>query len=1262
MTTVPLGVDDAGSEVIIDLPGLLAGRLLVMASSGGGKTWLLRRLLEQSFHLIQHAVIDPEGDLSTLAERYSYTVVDAARFDDMGEVALRVREHRLSVIVDISDLDREDQAGAVTEFLSGLVAAPRAHWHPMLVAIDEAHLFAPWGDAELSNATRKASVGAMTQLMSRGRKRGLAGVIATQRLAKLAKSVVSEVGNVLLGRCLLDIDTYRAADLLGWSRKRADELRKLETGQFLAFGEALTPHPMRVRIGRVGTRHAGATPALVPPPAVTPEEALQLLEGPDLTPKACEPEEGGAGPASGPGDGNSVARAMGLLSPRHVIVPVRGKFLMNGTTVLSAADLVARANRMLKRRGLPPIEEDLAAPEEDGEDDSPQEAAELPARRVRKRRATPRRDDSWSDDELVTLMVGYADNLDPKEMCRRLPGRTDSAIKGMAWALELRRPKVWTDERVAKLREVYADRELTLEEMADRVGVSVDAMRSKADALELERPDAWSDRQVADLRQASADGKFLKDDELLSRLGHSYRSAVSKAARLGIKFSKPAGSAGAREVARRRNAGAGPLPARDQILAALSKAPMRPKAIWDTIGRKASAQLHYMHASGEVQTVEIDGRTHYRLLQEAGAADAPTVSDVGSEDVQDGGEGVDEAPATRPRRGRRPNGSTAGRRFESHFAANPEAVVSLPADHPAAVEGRTLFPSTVAEPLDVARVLVSGLQSRKLGSRVVKGAWSGMALYQLSLEERKTCPRSCHHWLDCYGDAMPFARRHIHGPALEMALEQELGMLQRQHRDGFVVRLHVLGDFYSAEYVKRWATWLDEFPALRVFGYTAWPPGTEIGDAVNELATAQWDRFAIRLSAPEAGPRRAVTLRRRPGADDRLPGILCPVQSDKTDCCGTCGLCWSQGAKDRCIMFIRHGRTPKGSKGEAAPEGRTTAGQVPAEPTRPVPAEATPVERTVRAMLEAGEGLNGATLASRMGCSQGTASRHLRDLEAAGVVLRQGKGAHTHFVLSGAAPGATSPQLPAPELPTEDDGGEVPSRYPNSIVYSRGQYIAVYRGYRADTPASEIARSAGLTAGQVQICITGLIRCGALQRKSWAENERIDTRPPSREPDPRDALAIPAMPQPAVSEALVKGQRRLWRKVIVQALFDAVGRIQMIDVTASEARRQVLTDQARAWFVDGGRDFREVCGLAAWEPEWVQRKALALFEFVEALEPASREAFVRNFGNIEGEQVRTAKRRPPAVHQPHAAKFGPPKMQFAPAAFAVSRHQEAAHA
>src|SRR3989454_10288624 len=61
-------------SVGIDLPSLLDTRLLVQANSGGGKSWLLRRILEQSHGKVQQIVIDLEGEFSTLREKYDYVL------------------------------------------------------------------------------------------------------------------------------------------------------------------------------------------------------------------------------------------------------------------------------------------------------------------------------------------------------------------------------------------------------------------------------------------------------------------------------------------------------------------------------------------------------------------------------------------------------------------------------------------------------------------------------------------------------------------------------------------------------------------------------------------------------------------------------------------------------------------------------------------------------------------------------------------------------------------------------------------------------------------------------------------------------------------------------------------------------------------------------------------------------------------------------------------------------------------------------------
>ena len=280
--SVDMGADERGAPVTMDLEELLATRLLVQGNSGSGKSHLLRRLLEGSAGQVQQVVIDPEGDFVTLAGPYGHVVIEAADYSvpEIARIATRLREHRASVVLSLEGLEAEGQMRCAAAFLSALFDAPREHWYPALVVVDEAQLFAPTTGGEVAEEVRRASLSAMTNLMCRGRKRGLAGVIATQRLAKLAKNVAAEASNFLMGRTFLDIDMARAADLLGMERRQADGIRDLARGTFLALGPAVSRRPITVKIGAVATSARSGSPKLTPLPSAPVENLQQLIFAP----------------------------------------------------------------------------------------------------------------------------------------------------------------------------------------------------------------------------------------------------------------------------------------------------------------------------------------------------------------------------------------------------------------------------------------------------------------------------------------------------------------------------------------------------------------------------------------------------------------------------------------------------------------------------------------------------------------------------------------------------------------------------------------------------------------------------------------------------------------------------------------------------------------------------------------------------------------------------------------------------------------------
>jgi hypothetical protein len=286
--SIDIGMTRTGAPALIDLEELLATRLLVQGNSGSGKSHLLRRLLEQSARLVQQIVIDPEGDFVSLARHYGHLTLNAAECErDLAAIAARVRRHRVSVVLNLEELEVDGQLRCAAQFLNALFEAERDVWFPALVVVDEAQLFAPAAAADASDEARRMSLAAMTNLMCRGRKRGLAGVIATQRLAKLAKNVAAEASNFLMGRTFLDIDMARAADLLGMERRQAEAFRDLEQGAFIGLGPAIARRPVQMRIGPVETEDRGGAPKLLPlPMAHGPENLRSLIFAPEEQPIA----------------------------------------------------------------------------------------------------------------------------------------------------------------------------------------------------------------------------------------------------------------------------------------------------------------------------------------------------------------------------------------------------------------------------------------------------------------------------------------------------------------------------------------------------------------------------------------------------------------------------------------------------------------------------------------------------------------------------------------------------------------------------------------------------------------------------------------------------------------------------------------------------------------------------------------------------------------------------------------------------------------
>jgi hypothetical protein len=154
---------------------------------------------------------------------------------------------------------------------------------------------------------------------------------------------------------------------------------------------------------------------------------------------------------------------------------------------------------------------------------------------------------------------------------------------------------------------------------------------------------------------------------------------------------------------------------------------------------------------------------------------------------------------------------------------------------------------------------------------------------------------------------MPFAKRHQPGPTLLAAIAADLIVLSHRHPAGYVIRLHVLGDFYDVSYVEAWANWLTLHPALRLFGYTHWRHAHPIGRAVSDLVASFSERTAFRRSDADEvdDPLPPAFTVDREIEDPVVGTVFCPEQTGQTASCTTCGLCMNGTTG---ITFLDHSR------------------------------------------------------------------------------------------------------------------------------------------------------------------------------------------------------------------------------------------------------------------------------------------------------------------------------------------------------------------
>lgn len=576
---IHLGNTAANIPIGINLALLLKGRLLIQGNSGAGKSMLLRRLFEQAFGRVQQLLVDSDGEFSTLAENFDVAVLTAADVLRVGarEFALHLREHRYSAVLDLSDATAEQRFEIVADLVNGLVDAPLEHWHPLLVLVDETQTFAPRYDpGDVEPATRKRTIAALADMMGRGRKRGLAGVIATQRLAETSTPVVSKATNIIAGRTVFDRDLERAGALLGFTVGQSRPLRTLADGEFLCLGPALAGSKrVRFRAGPVQSRHKGKAPDVAAPPTITAAAAGELLRKlPDARASTSVALPTPTGHSIGAG-----RRGRDWRQEEDAVI--RAGYAVGEPIVQIGARLAAigystsTSNISMRAHALGLVSAKAAVNWCDREDQILRDAyvGEVRIVDIRTMLATEGfhrgrvaiqmrainlgitrdRVNYWTEAEKQIAVTGLTAGKPYREILQDLRDagfhRGNTSLFKFAQRHNFNRgADPWTAEELEILRKRW-EQKVNANDVAEELGKTVSAVRAKASVLRLKQRFAWSDKERKILIDACEAGKTLV--WAAQRTGRPHVNVARMAHVLGLSFQKTAH--GSKQKPRRRH-------------------------------------------------------------------------------------------------------------------------------------------------------------------------------------------------------------------------------------------------------------------------------------------------------------------------------------------------------------------------------------------------------------------------------------------------------------------------------------------------------------------------------------------------------------------------------------------------------------------------------------------------------------------------------------------------------------------------------------
>ncbi len=258
MTHLNIDVDEM---LGVDSQSLIGTSAAVLGITGSGKSntaaVLVEELLTNGFPM---TIVDIEGEYWGLKEKFEILVAGRGEHADIAvtvEHAAALAElsarRRVPVVLDMSEYAQDELFAFLLPYFNKLWDVTTELRQPYQVVIEEAHEFVPQG-------ARTPLKDILTRIALRGRKRGLATVLISQRSPKVDKDLLTQAQMLFLHRVVHPVDLRVYEDLIPLPARQVDEIvGNLQSGQAIVLYKH---QPITATIRLRHTFHAGATPTV----------------------------------------------------------------------------------------------------------------------------------------------------------------------------------------------------------------------------------------------------------------------------------------------------------------------------------------------------------------------------------------------------------------------------------------------------------------------------------------------------------------------------------------------------------------------------------------------------------------------------------------------------------------------------------------------------------------------------------------------------------------------------------------------------------------------------------------------------------------------------------------------------------------------------------------------------------------------------------------------------------------------------------------